>query len=424
MAREKMDRKIWPFPVLCLVLVLLLNEWTFAALTQDRLVDLPGMHRNLLYYTPWMLRVLDLWGLFAAIYAWQQKAGFATLWKEDLGFYTTTTVSVFFLIYFSNPIAVGKFTVLRVLAILLLFLMLLRWVHMAWIRKKGRAWLPMKPGLAVIGLLSVYLFLEMGFLFVARSHQTMHTFASKIWFQRYWEENALGYRDATHTASDFEGKRSILFVGDSFTAGSGLEDPADRFTDVVGKKLGKDFLVANLGKNGLGPRGELEQLEKYPFAADAVVLVWYMNDIHKAAIEAGHDPAGFLQDANALRPGVGPGDCSYFFNFLSWMYPNAAVGKNYYDFLQAAYADPLVWEKHFADLKRIAEWAEEKQMKMGVVLFPWLRDVKGSGVAMRKLEGWLQGQNIPVAAMDRVFGGCKAEDLIVNANDGHPSKAA
>ena len=69
--------------------------------------------------------------------------------------------------------------------------------------------------------------------------------ASNNWTARYWHTNSLGYRDREWTPEDWVDKTTIAVVGDSFAAGWGINDPADRFPDVLAARLGDEYAVFN-----------------------------------------------------------------------------------------------------------------------------------------------------------------------------------
>ena len=71
--------------------------------------------------------------------------------------------------------------------------------------------------------------------------ENVFTGASLNWLARYWHENSLGYRDREWTPEDLAGKQTILVTGDSFAAGWGINDPADRFGDVLAQHLGDEL---------------------------------------------------------------------------------------------------------------------------------------------------------------------------------------
>ena len=58
-------------------------------------------------------------------------------------------------------------------------------------------------------------------------------------FNCLYEFNKYGYRDDDYDAASC--KKTILFLGDSFTEGFGV-DRKDRFSDLVEKSLGKNFI--------------------------------------------------------------------------------------------------------------------------------------------------------------------------------------
>src|SRR5690606_14163974 len=100
---------------------------------------------------------------------------------------------------------------------------------------------------------------------------------------------SLGYRDREWTADDFAGKTVIFAVGDSFTEGWGIENPADRFPDRLQAQLGDAYAVVNLGKGGSSTLHQTQAVATYPYATPDIILWQYLlNDIDVAAISNGY----------------------------------------------------------------------------------------------------------------------------------------
>lgn len=411
------------FPLVLLLLILPLNEFVFAWLVQPRLASRADAYVNLLYFAPWILRTLDVMLLASAWRLFKYRGGPLHAFKYDLKFNLLLLGSGFFLLCFSNPVFAGKFMWVRLLFALALMVQTLRIVYLAWVRKEAKAWLGQRIGLALAGIFVALLLAESVFFFVGRSHHTIQSYASRIWFHRHWEVNSLGFRDREYSGTDLQGKKVILCLGDSFTAGAGVKNPQDRFSNRLQDHLGPGYEVLNLGMNGLGPEKELEVLQDFPHSADVLLLSWFLNDIHGAAEEAGMS----LREAmpkNRRRPSLYPKDLLYSANYLWWSIPDSEPHLRYYEYLRKAFADPIAFDLHTKRLSELIHSARKRNMKVAVVLFPQLYDVAGSEFAIRPLETWLNSQQIPTLNLSPVFAPFAAEEIIVNNNDAHPNEKA
>jgi len=97
--------------------------------------------------------------------------------------------------------------------------------------------------------------------------------ASERWVERYWQTNTLGFRDREWIPTDWAAKTTVVIVGDSFAAGWGVEDPADRFGDVLGARLGDGYAVINLGLPGTSTPEQLETLRAFPLEYPDIVIL-------------------------------------------------------------------------------------------------------------------------------------------------------
>lgn len=312
---------------------------------------------------------------------------------------------------------------LRILATLFVLLQAAYVLHLIYIRKAStRVWLGERIGLMIFGLGFVFLVVEICFMLVAKSHHTSYSYAAKVWHYRYWELNNLKYRDREFSKAEMEGKFKIAFLGDSFTAGAGIKDPKNRFSDLTANKLGANYYGMNLGVNGLDTGLELAQLEAFPHQPDLLVYSWYINDIHQAAFRAGVMLGDFELKGADYQPSLNPVNGFYSLNYLYWMFPHHEKGTSYFDFLKAAYRNSEALANHFQDLQSMKAYCESHQIQFAVVLFPWLSDVKAGHFATDPVKDWLKTAQVPYLSLSEKLAPIPATDLIVNNNDAHPNE--
>lgn len=272
----------------------------------------------------------------------------------------------------------------------------------------------------VVPIAAVLILLEIGFMFVAQSHEGDLTKASHIWFERYWPPlNTAGYRDEEHT--DTLGKKKVLVIGDSFTAGHGIKNVADRYANVLAEKLGTQRVeVYNLGISGSDTRDEYARFEKSGLKPDVLVLQYFPNDIEKAAGETGLRPAGLqpYSDVPGLLGTVFRH--SYLFNFLYWQFPHAS-GNVITDYTQKAYADSVTIRNHLNDLGRFVAIRDKYQIPMYVVLFPFSHNLEKTNEYVRPVVAYFKQHNVPIINVGDLIADVKPDDRIVGRNDFHAS---
>ncbi|NWF68692.1 MAG: SGNH/GDSL hydrolase family protein [Chloroflexi bacterium] len=188
------------------------------------------------------------------------------------------------------------------------------------------------------------------------------------WMNRYWHSNALGYRDREWQPADYAGRTTVLVVGDSFTAGLGTENPADRFPDVLGALLGEQYAVMNLGQIGTSTPQQLANLQAYPVTPDVVILQYFLNDIEYAALSIGQDPR-----ISVIPPG-GLIDESALLNFVYWRYfygrSSGDLGQRQWEWNYAQYDNYVVWDIHRAELQAFSDYVDSRGARLILVIFP------------------------------------------------------
>lgn len=125
-------------------------------------------------------------------------------------------------------------------------------------------------------------------MFVPQSHGVGYTQAAYNWHFYYWKPvNRFHYRDSDFDMQDAARKRKIFVLGDSSTAGIGIKNVKDRYSDLLSKKLSQDYKVFNLGKPASDTKSAFERLVKFPLKPDILVLQYAGDDILLAALSKG-----------------------------------------------------------------------------------------------------------------------------------------
>lgn len=209
-------------------------------------------------------------------------------------------------------------------------------------------------------------------VFVAWSDGFIVTLSEENWQRRYWKPiNSLGYRDDEPDAARLSGKTRVLAVGDSTTAGAGLENVQNRFQNVLAGFLGDRYAMMTAAQIGWDSHQELDALESYPYPPDVVILVYSINDIDTTAADHGIKPRPtFSLRDTPLFPLI---STSYFLNFAYYStlrLPVWGSGDTVRAYQHAAYADPTTWTEHTAMLRAFDAWARAHHARLVVMVLP------------------------------------------------------
>jgi lysophospholipase L1-like esterase len=245
------------------------------------------------------------------------------------------------------------------------------------------------------------------------------------WSNRYMQKNSLGYRDREWPMETLEQREVVFAVGDSFTQGWGINDPADRFTDVLASELGDDYAVVNLGIAGRSTINELAAMEDYPYQPPDVILwQYFINDIDIAAKSNG----------TPWEPNVPPvpqiAQESYLASYLFWrlnessLYVNANDNLSEWDYYYAAYDNNVIWEIHQTEIDQIIAYANENDSRLIVVIFPNMRDPVRSVAYVDRVEQYMDSKGVTdILKLYDAAAAWNIEDRIVSNVDSHASAA-
>jgi lysophospholipase L1-like esterase len=256
---------------------------------------------------------------------------------------------------------------------------------------------------------------------------------SQRWFRRHVHFNPQGFRDAlAFTRAVPEGKQRIVFVGDSFTFGHGIEDVADRFSDRVGQELehampGR-FVVANLGVSGFGTNDMVplwnQKVLQTDSQADIAIYTICLNDIEWFAKDNLQQNAQ-IQD---LNPSFFLFRETYFYNqfFLRLQFSRRPAVRDYYGYVQDYYRG-APWDKMRDELLAFHTLLKQHHTELRLVIFPFLHNL-GNHYPFRKaherIVDFAKSQQIPILDLDPVLTPHVTEGLTVNRFDAHPNQRA
>ncbi len=311
--------------------------------------------------------------------------------------------------------------IILVFSLILNTLFLFRYVWKG--NQKGRG-LAQNIALSFFSFLAVLIVLELFFYSFAQSDALGYTLASRNWFKRYWVKNSFGYRDIEWTSELLEGRTKAMVVGDSFAAGYGIEHKEDIFSYVLGEKLGSDYAVMNVARNGVNTEAAIKNALDYPYEPNIVILTFYVNDIDGVAPNNGlpHPPALLIEVPPSLEPWV---ENSYAANFLYWRVYRLGTNEwdnTYWTWLQSRYNDPDIWQAYEEQLLFINAYMNENDKQLIVVVFPHLTAVEESRPITSKVIDLFAKRGVPVLDVTDLVDGMDSGDLIVNSFDPHPSK--
>lgn len=262
---------------------------------------------------------------------------------------------------------------------------------------------------------------EVFFRYFYAESENVFTGATLNWLARYWHENSLGYRDREWTPEDLAGKQTIIVTGDSFAAGWGINDPADRFSDVLAQNLGDQWAVINLGIYGTATPEQLERLKAYPLQdPDVVLMQYFLNDIDYAGLKL-----GLLPEAKPKPAWV---EGSYLLDFLYVrllaQFLDPEFNRDWWDWNYDAYDNVGIWSVHEQEIEDYIDYVESIHARLIVVIFPNMLDpVRSIPYVDRVAQVFEARGHRDILKLFDAAAAWTPQDRMVSARDTHPSIA-
>ncbi len=323
---------------------------------------------------------------------------------------------------------IHKRTVLLIISMLLLFYSFLHFFRLTISTKIKNVML------LIYSVTLLFLAFEIVFMYMPISQGTGYAYCNKLWFNKYWQRNEIGYRDEPYNASTDTLKNKMVMLGDSYVAGHGTKNVQDRMSNLLEKKLGNSYRVFNLGKNGSTTTDEFDRLKNFPYKYDKLILVHVPNDLEYLD---NNDETNQIEEAEEINNSNGFVDFfikeSFFINFLSYTIIGDAVrgiagilsgtiNTQINEIPNYPYSDSAKLRKHFSNLLMIDKELKEHQIKLLIVSFPFPgnEDSKAAYYYQQFIKQ-LKLTNLNYLDAMPICNQLKRRQQIVSTLDGHPS---
>jgi hypothetical protein len=232
----------------------------------------------------------------------------------------------------------------------------------------------------------ILILIETTFMFVSYPFGSGEAYAGKLFNYKYWNPiNKEGFRDKEFNKNE----KTILFLGDSYTAGWGIKKVENRFSDITFKNLkgNKGYTFYNIGQYGADSKIEYENLKrmvnKYNPNSRYLVLQVLYNDIDPY-LPLPKEECEKLNTINKSRTYTLIVNGSYLMNLLNSFYPSTSNKKtnqkltkecSYEERLRVGYNDSCYYNKMFRYHDSIITFCKLKKIKPIVVYFPLMEDL-------------------------------------------------
>lgn len=265
--------------------------------------------------------------------------------------------------------------------------------------------------------------------FVDTTDSLGFTKISERWVLRHWRTNTAGPRDNIEYAPQIQpGKRRVTFVGDSFTAGHGINNVEDRFANRL-RALHPDWEVHVLANVGWDTGTEIAMIKKAVargYELDEVVLVYCLNDVCDLLMAPGQPFEGKLPALDRATPRITHG--SYFLDLFYNRYQAAQnpYVKDYFSFVQDGYRGDY-WstqQRRFSELRQLVA---SHGGHLSVVTFPFLHALGPKydyAFVHEELNQFWCAQAVAHLDLLAKFQGLSSHEVTVNAHDAHPNERA
>tara|TARA_B100001109_G_C18858333_1_gene472736 strand:+ start:300 stop:1343 length:1044 start_codon:yes stop_codon:yes gene_type:complete len=249
------------------------------------------------------------------------------------------------------------------------------------------------------------------------------------WKKRHYHYNNRDIRDNINYYAEIapNKKSRICIFGDSFSAGHGIKNVDDRFSNIL-RKMYPKIEVHNMAKNGINTHMQVKHLKflrDNNYQADLFILAYCLNDIDQ-----------FVPNSNEVYKQVQRFNynLNYFeknsylintFSFRAFAKLNEEC-QNYGQFVKEAYSKNA-WDAQQIMLSEFVLETKKFDAPLMVVTFPFLQkdydDYEFKNVH-QKINTFWESQGVPHLDLLDTYKPYMGNNLTVNQFDAHPNEYA
>ncbi len=188
---------------------------------------------------------------------------------------------------------------------------------------------------------------------------------SKNYLQLNWNENSDGVRDAEMIDYYNPNLPNLLFIGDEFTLGLGLNHEKDRFINKIRTQLSECYNVILIGKHNGNAKMAYEVIQALPFFPTAVIYIHSVDDIIGNTGNLNEIPE-IETTQNAIN------DKSFLIDYL-----NECRSKKHIDKLEQLkeyYSNKELVSIHKNKLGGIVHFSQQFDYRLGIVTVPLINN--------------------------------------------------
>jgi hypothetical protein len=111
------------------------------------------------------------------------------------------------------------------------------------------------------------------------THGISDSLNNQLWFKIYWKTNSNNFRDDEIDYNKINEKKSIIFIGDSHTAGYGIKKVKNRYSNILKEKCKKNYNFINTGIPSTNLDIHIENAKKITKDNDIIVWQYFCDDI-------------------------------------------------------------------------------------------------------------------------------------------------
>lgn len=319
------------------------------------------------------------------------------------------------------------------------FVIILRYFRQKW--QKHPLWQTLFINLTIFIFLvaSVYQGTEVYFRYIFdRSDNYAFLKTHRAWVQKHERLNLDGCRDIDREPTKLPGVTRVVVLGDSFAFGGGLAQVSDRFSNKLQVSLDKTnpgkYEVFNVAFPGADTKYELEKLAQFntKYKFDIVVLGYVLNDIGLNVDPKIRErsfcylPGTWCYDAaHPLIAKIMKNSYSLEFFYYRLLGFSREMNQNR-QWEVDSYKNPEKWASQEKILTDLINYCRSQNLKLIVVVFPYLQNIKPGGVypyfwIHQQLGEFFKQENIATVDILAPLKGYQTQKLIVNPLDNHPS---